>query len=828
MRLLPSRLSRYVFREVVSPTLLGMLVYILVFLMNALFDLAELAIKKDMPIHIVLKLLAYLLPRVLEMTLPMALLLGILIGLGRLSADSELIAIRASGISYRFILLPIMALALFCFGLSLAMTLKLDPPARYLQRRLYSQQLYSADIRREIKPRVFFEQVPGLLLYADEVYQEGDFLGRVFMHQTDPEGREVVTLAKRSQIHYDRKGGVAEFLLESGTNHTMTPGEPESYQISHFERQKIIRGPDDTFRMKMGILSHPTPRNYAEQSLDELENSKKQGEAIEHDETRRRVVGSVDAEEHGRFSLPGACLTFALIGIPLGIANRRGGKGSGFTLSIGIAMGYWLLYIFCQGLVRQGQISPWIGMWGAHAALLLIGLALFLMRERSEGFDLSVLVPGRILEFIQRLRRRPAREAGDGPMRPAGSARTLWQLSISLLFLVGVLGAIYLTPFVVVGLALLSLILIFSTTIDRHVLTRYLAILVGCVVSFLTLLAVYEFVGILDDLVGKGQPMSLAVGYLGYRVPFMLSQILPMSSLMSCVLTYGIMSRFNEVTAIKASGTSIYRLSAPVLLATLAMSVLAYVNYDYVMPFSNQQATQIRDQIRGRSPRSYGVGDRRWIFGGGGRLFNFRNYTAPPMPSLAFSDSGTFDGFSVYFLDPSSFEMRGRIYSREAQYLAGHWVLRDGWEREFGSDGEVFERFAEKKFDFPEEPGFFVKEWKTPEQMNYSELRRLVTDLGRRGYDTQELQVDLYSKTSFPLVPLTLVVLGLPFCFRLGKHGSLYGIGVAILLAGLYFLVFSATSALGGTGLMPPFLAAWAPNILFISVGTYLLLRTPT
>jgi lipopolysaccharide export LptBFGC system permease protein LptF len=112
--------------------------------------------------------------------------------------------------------------------------------------------------------------------------------------------------------------------------------------------------------------------------------------------------------------------------------------------------------------------------------------------------------------------------------------------------------------------------------------------------------------------------------------------------------------------------------------------------------------------------------------------------------------------------------------------------------------------------------------------MNFTELRRLINDLRHRGYDAQELQVDLYSKTSFPLVPLTLVILGLPFCFRLGRHGSLYGIAIAILLAGIYFLLFSATSALGGTGLMPAFLAAWAPNILFIGAGTYLLLKTGT
>jgi LPS export ABC transporter permease LptG len=393
-------------------------------------------------------------------------------------------------------------------------------------------------------------------------------------------------------------------------------------------------------------------------------------------------------------------------------------------------------------------------------------------------------------------------------------------------FTIGV-GAVVLTPFLAVGLLLLILIVSFSTTLDRDILKRFLLILVGCVLSFFTIFMVYEFVQILDDLVERHQPATMLLALLSYRIPWILAQVTPMSCLMAALLTYGLMSRFNEVTAVKAAGTSIYRLSVPVLLATLVISVLAYVNYDYVVPFSNQEYIRLKDAIRGRSPRSYAIGDRRWVFGEGGRLFNFRNYVAPALPALPAS-GGIFEGFSVYLLDPSSFEMRGRLYARTAICSEAGWQLRDGWVREFGKNGEVFERFREKAFEFPENEGFFVKEWKKPEQMNFTELRRLIRDLRLRGYDAQELMVDLYSKTSFPLVPLTLVFLGLPFCFRLGRHGSLYGVAIAIVLAGIYFLLFSATSALGGTGLMPAFLAAWAPNILFIGAGSYLLLRTGT
>lgn len=848
MRLRPPIIWRYVFREVIGPILLGLMVYVLVILMNELFELAELAIKKEMPLRIVLRLLIYLLPRVLEMTLPMAALLGILIGIGRLSADSELIALRASGVSYLKIVSPVLVLALTCWGLSSILINRVEPRARYKQRRLLSEQLYSADLRREMKPRVFFEEIQGMLIYADEVYQGGDFLDRVFIHQTDAEGREVVTLARRAQIDYDRHSGTAQFFLENGTNHTMTPGQPESYQISRFEKQKFVRPPDESFKMRLGLLSRDSPKNWSEQSLDELSNSAKQAESITHPPTRNRVIGTIMVAIHERFALPFACLAFAFVGVPLGIANRRGGKASGFTVSIGIAILYWLFYLVGQNLVREGKLPPVVGMWAANAILAGLGLFLLVLREKFEGLDVRLLVPETVRARVARLLRneRVLQSSGADPVpdeieraradldsdglgdRSGLSRRRVGHIIVGAVIAVAGLAAFYVSPFLTAGLVLMATVLLFSTTLDRHVLSRYLLTLVGCVASFFTLFAVYDFIQLLDDLAQRGQSINLALSFLAFRVPWMLSQVLPMSCLMSCFLTYGIMSRFNEVIAVKASGTSIYRLSIPIVMVTLALSVLAYVNFDYVVPSAERRATQIRDVIRGRSPRSYQVGDRRWVFGAGGRLYNYRNYVAPPLAVLPSAGAGTFEGFSVYFLDPVTYEMKGRLYARSANFQEGHWLLRDGWSREFHADGELFERFVEKSLALPEGPTFFVKEWKTPEQMNFAELRRLIGDLRQRGYDAQELMVDLYTKTSFPLVPLTLVIIGLPFCFRIGRRGSLYGVGVAILVAALYFLTFSATSALGGTGVMPAFLAAWAPNLIFAGTGAYLLLRTDT
>jgi LPS export ABC transporter permease LptG/LPS export ABC transporter permease LptF len=881
---------KYIFTEVISPTFLGLCIYVLVFLMNAIFELAELAIKKDMSVRSVVTILFFYLPRVLEMTIPMALLLGVLVGIGRLSTDSEVVALRAGGVSYWRILYPVLTLGIIGWAISSFLILVVEPGANYKRREVYSRLMYAADLRREIKPRVFFEEVPGMLLYADEVHQGGDFLEKVFIYQSEESGKELVTVARRAQIDYEKQTGVAKFYLEAGVTHATTPSDPENYQVSSFERQMVVKEPDESFKLRSSLLSRPLPRNYHEQSLADLTYSIVRAGAIEHTGTRNRVIGNILAIMHERFALPVACLVFAILGVPMGVINRRGGKASGFTLSIGISIVYWIFYSAGQNMVSQGRLSPYVGLWIGNIFLGTLGIVLLLLRERSEGLQLPLLVPSRWqrtlrairlrreMEMRRRSRAQPARSVPTAPSRarrsrktgpPAGDpgsrpalravsaessgeplasdpgddlieeeeAPSRWVSRRTKLIVAGGFAALLLLvsashipslPFLIVGLILLALVLVFRTTLDRYILGRFGVILCGCALTFFTLFGVYELISLLDDLVERSLPFTLALSYLKYRSPWIVTQILPMSCLVATFLAIGIMSRFNEVIALKASGTGIYRIAAPVVVVTMALSAIAYVNQDYLEPYANQRAAQIKDQIRGRTPRSYGPGERRWIFGAAGRLYNFRNYVPSPVPVLSAPGSGEFQGFSAYKLEPASFDIGERVYARTATFASGTWLLKDGWMRTFRDGKESFETFAEKSFQFPEGPGSFIKEWKTPAQMNVSELQRFVSDLRKRGYDVQELTVDLYDKTAMPLVSLTMVILGLPFCFRMGKRGSLYGVGIAVCLVTVFLLVFSMTNALGGIGLMPPFLAAWAPNILFAGLGIYFMLRTAT
>src|SRR5207249_1528979 len=305
---------RYIFREVLSPTLLGLVVYVLVFLMNALFELAELAIKKELPIRTVVELLFYFMPRVLVMTIPMAILLGVLVGIGLMSTDSEVIALRASGVSYWKVLAPVLTLGVVGWLLASFLIVQVEPRAQYRRHRVYDKLMYSTDMRREIKPRVFFEEIPGMLLYADEVREGGDFLEKVFLYQSEEGGKELVTVARRSQIDYDKQTGIARFYLESGVTHSTTPTDADSYQVSSFEKQMIVKEPDESFKLRSSLLNRPAPRNYHEQSLSDLTLSIMHAGTIEHDEPRARMIGNILAIMHERFALPVACLVFAILG----------------------------------------------------------------------------------------------------------------------------------------------------------------------------------------------------------------------------------------------------------------------------------------------------------------------------------------------------------------------------------------------------------------------------------------------------------------------------------------------------------------------------------
>jgi lipopolysaccharide export system permease protein len=801
-----SRLYRYLFRELFSPFLLGLCIYTFVLLMNAIFSVTEFAIKRNIPTPAVLKIIALSMPQLLALTIPMSVLLGVLIGIGRLSADSEMIALKACGIGYRRVLGPVLTLGFLGWALCSALVIWIEPQSNYLRHRLTSRLVLSSDLRKELKSRVVFEEIPGLLLYADKVYAGGSSLEKVILAQSDPQERDLLTTARRGRLEYESRSGRMRLFLEDGVTHRSDPLQPEDYQVYGADRQMALREPDAGFKLRSRLLKEPQQRNFREQTLQELKVAYEKAGALEHAPTRRRLQAAIEVVRQEKFALPFACLVFSFMGFPLGVFNRRGGKSSGIAISLGVVLCYWLILTIGEQLATEGKLSPLLALWSGNLIFTILGAILIRRRERQETgvgrFGKAAALALRGLEAGKRLARpwrsRVAVESEAVPATPVSREAR---------------GSFSGGP-------------AFSSILDRYVLSSYLRFLLMTGLSIYVIFLVVDFREMIDDVINSRIPGTLVLSFFKYRSPWVINQTLPVACLIATLLSFGVLSRFNEITAMKAGGLSLYRICLPVVGATFLFSLFAFGIQGYVMPFSNQRASQIRDQIRGRPGRSYSQPQRRWIQGEDGVFYSFKTYQRTTPGFLPGSSNGTFQGFSVLRLDPRTFAVKQRIYAREALWNEAGWILRDGWQRSFTPEGGIgsFEAFKEQKVSLPLNPAGFMGDVRTPDQMNYSQLKAFIKDLQKRGYSVQELLIELHEKFALPFVSMVMVILGLPFAFRSGKKGSLYGIGLGIGLVVVYYAAFAVLSALGQIGLFPPFLAAWAPNILFAGIGTYMML----
>jgi LPS export ABC transporter permease LptG len=332
--------------------------------------------------------------------------------------------------------------------------------------------------------------------------------------------------------------------------------------------------------------------------------------------------------------------------------------------------------------------------------------------------------------------------------------------------------------------------------------------------SLTLLFTLFYAIELIDDLTRGDKPFSFLFSYLLYLEPqIIFSYVAPISLCIGTLISFALLARTHELTAIRAGGISLFRVAAPFILASAVVAVFSFAAHDAVLPYTNQKANQIRDQIGNRSPRSYRQPERRWVFGSKGLLFNFSDFNRK---KLEFQD------LAVFRFKPGTFEVEQRLFAARATWQNHAWSLLDGWSRRFEPAGESYEPFTSLRMADMDPPDYFVQDWKAPDQMNYQELRRYVLDLEQRSYDTRELRVGLYRKIAIPCVPIVMVLIGMPFALRVERRGPVFALGVSIVLVFVYFGVLQAFGKMGEVALLPPLLAAWAPNLLFSGLGLYL------
>jgi len=338
-----------------------------------------------------------------------------------------------------------------------------------------------------------------------------------------------------------------------------------------------------------------------------------------------------------------------------------------------------------------------------------------------------------------------------------------------------------------------------------------------------------ELKGILDSIVERRQSPGMILSYFKYFLPGALVLTLPFAAMIGAVVAVTLLSRTGEITAIKASGMSTRRLCLPILAVTALSCGTLFLVQDRLAPETNRRAQAEKDRIQGRNPRTYGSpSGGRWTFGDEGRLYHYRTFDA---------QATQFQGLSVFKVDLQKVRILEQWFAATASWTGSAWILENGWTRRFaeaGSSGEYrrFDRLEVPTFDPPEN---FTRPERMriagndlAEQVSLEELRDQITDLGRSGYDTTRLRVQFWQKTASSFTPFVMVLLGLPFAFKVGRRGSMYGVGVGLLLAIVFWATAAIFNALGLETILPPFLAAWSPNVIFAAIGAYFFLFIPT
>src|SRR6202795_2434770 len=630
-------LDRYIVREVFRHALLGLIVFTFVFFVPQLVRLMELFVRHTGSGSQILELFLCIFPAVLTFTLPMAVLIGVLLGLGRMSADSKIIALTALGIGRRRILLPVGVFALAGAVVTLAMTAWLGPLALRTFRSLQAD-LITSQVSFQLQPRVFDERFPRLVLYVNDVSASGTQWHGVFLAETGGENGSRLTLAENAVVIAESKQGKLELHLQGGTTHEFSRDDADHYSVTAF-------GQSD-WPIEFSGLVPAQPR--------QLSNPERPVRAL----LEEKGPGWRDArvELQGRFAFPVACLVFALVAVPIGAQPRRGGRAAGSLIAVILIALYYLLFVMGAGLARQGAVSPAGGIWISNIVLAILGLSLLPRMEQFRGESHWLRPLGFFKSRIRLLRRRKAQaRVRSAIARPANGDRGLQEAGTR------------------DGSS-------FPRLMDLYILRRffsYFALLMG---TFIFLFETFTFFELLDDIARHRVPFLIVVNYFRYLAPYLMYQLAPLAALVAVLVTLGIMSKSNEIVAIKASGISLYRLAVPLLLAGMTLAGTMLLLDDTYLPYANQRQDALRNLIKGRPPQTY-TRPQRWIFGEDNKIYNYDVFL--PAQNL-------FGGLSVLEVDPATFQLRRRVFAKRAQWSESQkvWVLEGGGARAL-SDGSV-------------------------------------------------------------------------------------------------------------------------------------------
>jgi len=688
---------------------------------------------------------------------------------GRMAYDLEVVALKASGVSPLRLFMPFLAAGLVVTALTAVLTLALNPWANTaFQRQLFT--ILQARASTGIKDRVFNTAFGQFVIYVEEVSaSQVGLRGLLVADERDPKLSRLIT-AHQGRLFTDQENRRITLRLIDGAIHESDVGDPARYRHT-------------TFALYDMNLSVESPLK----SAPRIDKPEKDLGLFELLRTARELAGqgqiatSHFTEFHKRFAFPLAAVVFLMVGFPLEIRARRGSRSLALVGSLVIVVTYYLLLTTLEDLALARRLQPAVAIWTPNLVFGLVGLVLL----RAS----AVQVPRERASLFLRLgRRRPVPTLGRSVRR--SRARPFWAPRDS------------------------------SYLVDRYLLREFLTYLGYGVGVAAVLFIVVDLLRSLDRYFRVKPPLLYILEHFVYRLPAALYEGLPLIVLVSTIFLFLALSRQHELTALKAAGVSLYRVSSPIVLLAFGLSAGSVIFQETLLPGLNAMGEEVdRVKIRGQLPRHLQRRTQIWYRSSEARFYRIE---------LLDPAGQQMDGVTILEINPN-FRFLSRLDAARAHWTRHGWEFERGMFREFTPEGGMEAvPFTLTALDLEESIETFTQSQQPPETMSFRDLRDYVNKLRESGHQVEKYLVQLYSKLSFPLIHVILVFVAIPLALQWPQGGRVLGIALAIVLALGYWVVSSLAQSFAKADLLPPLLAAWTANIVFAGVGVSLFLRTRT
>jgi len=354
------------------------------------------------------------------------------------------------------------------------------------------------------------------------------------------------------------------------------------------------------------------------------------------------------------------------------------------------------------------------------------------------------------------------------------------------------------------------------SVVSRYISTEFVLVFLLSIGAFNVIYLVIDFFESVKKFLEHDAPLGLILQYYLCKIPIITFQTLPLAVLLSTLVTLGLLSRHMEITAMKANGISLYRITRPIFLLAMLIAFITFFGNEYLVPYAYQRSEHIMNvEVRKRDSKASFKNLNIWYREDAG-VYNFQAFEP---------DRNRLKGITVYLFD-EDFQLVQRVDAHDAVWKQDRWRLNEVTIRRFTPKKSMtIENHPHMDFFMDITPENLRKVQKDAEEMGYTELKRYVRRLQKVGYDTTKYIVDLEIKLSFPFVNLIMVLIGIPFAMKTGRAGGFAaGVGISLAIGFTYWLLISVFRAFGHSGILPALLSAWSPHLLFGGAGLLTLL----